>query len=148
MKVKRRTTKRLTDSEYLEHLTRKLFISGFAWEPVKKKWPRFRELFYAFDPKIVADIPGELVEHISNDPGIIRNRVKIKATVKNAQEFLDIAHEHGSFRGYLRSLDGLAYEKRAKDIAKRVACVGPNTVYYFLLDVGEKVPAVKPPGVG
>jgi 3-methyladenine DNA glycosylase Tag len=140
-------TGRLSDAWYLEHLTRKIFVSGFAWEPVNKKWPHFREVFYGFDPEMVADMPEPLVEHISNDKRIIRNRVKIRATVRNAQEFLRIEQEYGSFAGFLRSLDALTYGERAGRIARRFASVGPNTVYYFLRDCGEPVPARKPEGV-
>lgn len=147
MSAVRTPKKRLSDAEYLEHMTRKLFISGFSWGPVEKKWPRFREVFYNFDPGMVADMPEPLIEHISQDAGIIRNRVKIRATVRNAQEVLRIAGEHGSFWKYLRSLDGLSYKERSKKIAKRFLCVGPNTVYYFLRDCGEPVPSNKPEGV-
>ncbi len=129
-------------------MTRKLFISGFAWGPVEKKWPRFREVFYGFDPEVVADMPAELLEHLSLDSGIVRNRVKIKATVRNAQEVLRVRAEYGSFWRFIRSLDGCTYAERAQRVAARFACVGPNTVYYFLLDCGEPVPSTKPPGVG
>jgi 3-methyladenine DNA glycosylase Tag len=145
---KKNPGRRLSDARYLEHLTRKLFVSGFAWAPVNKKWPRFREVFYNFDPETVADMPELLLDELARDEGIIRNRVKIKAVVKNAQEMLLLSGRHGSFWAYLRSLDGLAYEERAKRIAKHFACVGPNTVYYFLHDCGEPVPSVKPEGVG
>ena len=149
MMAKSRLKRRgLSDAEYLEHLTRKLFVSGFSWAAVDKKWPRFREVFYGFDPETVAEMPGELIEHVLQDPGIVRNGVKVRATVKNAQELLRIAEEHGSFRAYLRSLDSLTYAERSKRIAKRFASVGPNTVYYFLHDCGEPVPREKPEGVG
>ncbi|MEX0763489.1 MAG: DNA-3-methyladenine glycosylase I [Dehalococcoidia bacterium] len=138
---------RQSDSAYLENLTRKVFISGFAWEPVRNKWPRFREAFYQFDPGMVADMPEPLIEHLCQDAGLIRNRVKIRATVKNGHAFLKIAEEFGSFWDYLRSLDDLAYEDRARAIAKRFAATGPNTVYYFLMDCGEPVPDEKPDGV-
>ncbi len=148
MSGKTRSRKQLSDSTYLEVMTRKLFVSGFSWEVVEKKWPRFRAVFYDFDPETVANMPAELIEHISRDPGIVRNVVKIRATVRNAGEMLQIASEHGSFWRYLRSLDRLTYEARAKVIAKRFLCVGPNTVYYFLKECDEPVPEVKPPGVG
>ncbi len=137
----------MSDAGYLENLTKKVFVSGFSWGPVEKKWPRFREVFYNFDPGMAADMPEPLIEHVSQDAGIIRNRVKIRATVRNAQEVLRIAEEHGSFWNYVRSLDGLKYAERSKVMAKRFACVGPNTVYYFLRDCGEPVPSSKPEGV-
>jgi DNA-3-methyladenine glycosylase I len=136
-----------TDAEYLDNLTRKIFISGFSGDPVATRWPRFREVFYAFDPGMVAEMPGLLIDHLQQDPGIIRNKRKLRATVANASEFVRIGEEFGSFHDYLRSLDDLPYEQRAREIGKRFASVGPNTVYYFLEDAGEPVPPVKPEGV-
>lgn len=136
-----------TDAEYLDNLTRKIFISGFSGDPVATRWPRFREVFYAFDPGTVAEMPGLLIDHLQQDPGIIRNKRKLRATVANASEFVRIGEEFGSFHDYLRSLDDLSYERRAREIGKRFTSVGPNTVYYFLEDAGEPVPPVKPEGV-
>ena len=136
-----------SDAEYLDNLTRKIFISGFSGDPVAPRWPRFREVFYAFDPGIVAEMPDLLIDHLQQDPGIIRNKRKLRATVANASEFVRIGEEFGSFHDYLRSLDNLTYGQRAREIGKRFASVGPNTVYYFLEDAGEPVPAVKPEGV-
>jgi 3-methyladenine DNA glycosylase Tag len=136
-----------SDAFYLELLTKKLFVSGFSWGPVEKKWSRFREAFYDFDPETVAEMPPDLVDHLCSDPGLIRNSVKLRATVRNAAEFLRIAEEHGSFSVYVRSLDRMDYASRSKAIARRFACVGPNTVYYFLREAGEPVPEEKPEGV-
>ena len=138
---------RHSDAEYLDNLSHKVFISGFAGPPVKARWPRIREVFYAFDPGTVAEMPGLLIEHVQEDPGVIRNKRKIRATVENASEFLRIREEFGSFHDYLRSLDDLPYERRARDISRRFKSVGPNTVYYFLADAGEPVPELKPAGV-
>lgn len=138
---------RRTDAFYFELMTKKLFVSGFSWGPVEKKWPHFLEAFYDFDPATVADMPPELVDHLCADTGLVRNATKIKATVRNAAEFLKVADEHGSFAAYLRSLDGVEYSARSKAIAGRFACVGPNTVYYFLREAGETVPEEKPEGV-
>lgn len=136
-----------TDAEYLDNLTRKIFISGFSGAPVKARWPRIREVFYGFDPGTVAEMPGLLIDHVQQDPGVIRNGRKLRATVANASEFVRIHEEFGSFHDYLRSLDDLPYERRAREIGKRFKSVGPNTVYYFLVDAGEPVPERKPEGV-
>lgn len=136
-----------TDAEYLDNLTRKIFISGFSGAPVKARWPRIREVFYAFDPGTVAEMPGLLIEHVQQDPGVIRNGRKLRATVANAAEFVRLSEEFGSFHDYLRSLDDLPYERRAREISRRFKSVGPNTVYYFLVDAGESVPELKPDGV-
>lgn len=136
-----------TDADYLDNLTHKIFISGFSGDTVERRWPHFRKVFYAFDPGMVADMPDPLIEHVQQDPGVIRNKRKLQATIANASMFLRLSEEFGSFHEYLRSLDHLPYELKALDIRNRLAFVGPNTVYYFLADVGEKVPRVKPEGV-
>ena len=136
-----------TDAVYLENLSRKIFISGFANEPVRQRWPRFQEVFYGFDPGMVAEMPGLLVDEVCEDTALIRNRPKIRAVVENARVFVSLAAEHGSFHAYLRSLDGLSYAARSRDVSARFRRVGPNTAYYFLMDAGEPVPAHKPPGV-
>ena len=136
-----------SDAEYLDNLTRKIFISGFSGDPVRTRWPRFREVFYGFDPGTVSEMPDLLIDHVQQDPGVIRNKRKLKATVANALEFVSVGEEFGSFHAYLRSLDDLPYERRAREISKRFTSVGPNTVYYFLEDAGESVPPVKPEGV-
>jgi DNA-3-methyladenine glycosylase I len=133
-----------SDAEYLDNLTRKIFISGFSGDPVRTRWPRFREVFYGFDPGTVSEMPDLLIDHVQQDPGVIRNKRKLKATVANALEFVSVGEEFGSFHAYLRSLDDLPYERRAREISKRFTSVGPNTVYYFLEDAGVKSKKKKP----
>ncbi len=136
-----------TDSEYLENLSQKIFISGFAWPPVRDRWPRFQEAFCRFDPEIVADMPEELIEHLCGDPGLIRNRRKIRAVVANAARIVEIAGDYGSFWRYLRSLDHLVYKSSSRLLSRQFASCGPNTIYYFLMAAGESVPAKLPQGV-
>jgi DNA-3-methyladenine glycosylase I len=64
------------------------FQAGLAWITVLRKRPRFREVFADFDPEVVADYAEEDIERLLADPGIIRHRGKIEATIANARATL------------------------------------------------------------
>ena len=135
------------DRDYLELLTQKVFISGFSMKGVESKWPAFQRAFVGFEPEKVARFTEEDTDELCRDPSIIRNGRKIAATVQNARTFLQIREEHGSFYQYLRSLDGVDYSVKVNLLGIRLRMAGPNTLYHFLRESGEKVPEEKPPGV-
>jgi DNA-3-methyladenine glycosylase I len=75
--------------------------AGLSWETILKKRQAYRKAFDRFDPKKVAAYNAARIRTLLNDPGIIRNRLKIQATVQNAKAFLAIQKECGSFDRYL-----------------------------------------------
>ncbi len=75
--------------------------AGLSWETVLKKRDNYRSAFEGFDPVKVAAYNTPKVEALLSDPGIIRNRLKILATIQNAQAFLKIQDTLGSFDHYL-----------------------------------------------
>ncbi|NQY79064.1 MAG: DNA-3-methyladenine glycosylase I [Candidatus Caenarcaniphilales bacterium] len=75
--------------------------AGLSWETVLKKREGYRRAFKGFDPKKVAKMSDEELEALREDEGIIRNRLKIYSTRKNALVFLNIQKEFGSFDKYL-----------------------------------------------
>ena len=75
--------------------------AGLSWITILKKREAFREAFDRFDPSRVARYDGEKIRVLLHNPGIIRNRLKIQAAVQNAQAFLKVAGEFGSFDRYL-----------------------------------------------
>lgn len=75
--------------------------AGLSWETVLKKQEGYRKAFYKFDPKKVALMSDEELEQLCKNPEIIRNRLKIYGTRQNAQVFLRIQHEFGSFDTYV-----------------------------------------------
>ncbi len=77
--------------------------AGLSWITILRRRENYRKAFAGFDPEKVARFTDEDVERLMQDPGIIRNRLKIKAAVTNAQAFLDIQREFGSFCNYLKS---------------------------------------------
>lgn len=75
--------------------------AGLSWETVLRKRARYREVFDNFDAKRVARYDESRVRKLLADPGIIRNRLKIAATIQNAKAFLAMQKEFGSFDVYL-----------------------------------------------
>ena len=73
------------DVAYFERLTYEAFQSGLSWLVVMRKRPAFREAFAGFDPARVADFGDDDVARLMADPGIIRNRQKVLATITNAR---------------------------------------------------------------
>src|SRR5947207_9879414 len=72
-------------ADYFEILTKAVFQSGISWQVVEGKWEGFRKAFAGFDPARVARLKRSDVERLMEDPGIIRNRRKIEATMDNAR---------------------------------------------------------------
>jgi len=75
--------------------------AGLSWETVLQKRERYREVFDGFDAARISLYDSRKVRALLADPGIIRNRLKISATVSNAQAFLAVRREFGSFDAYL-----------------------------------------------
>jgi len=80
--------------------------AGLSWLTVLRKRENFRRAFSGFDPNQVAGFDEEKVAALLGDPGIIRNRLKIRAAILNAQAFLKLQAEWGSFDAYLWSFVG------------------------------------------
>jgi DNA-3-methyladenine glycosylase I len=90
-----------------EHLTLEAAQAGLSWYTVLRKRENYRKAFADFDPTKVARFSAARIERLLQDPGLIRNRLKITAAVNNAQRFLEVQAEHGSFATYIwRFVDG------------------------------------------
>ena len=129
-----------SDSEYLAVLAQATFQAGFSWEVVRNKWPNFMKAFRDFDIETVARFSPDDVDRLLKDASIVRNGRKIEAVIHNAQAMRRIIAEHGSFYKYLRTLDGLPYEKRRKALEKQFKWLGRTGVFFFLWCVEEEVP--------
>lgn len=75
--------------------------AGLSWDTILRKRTRYREVFDNFEPAKVAAYGRRKVRKLLADPGIIRNRLKIKAAIGNAQAFLAVQEEFGSFDRYI-----------------------------------------------
>jgi len=108
------------DRKHFEFLVLEGAQAGLSWSTILKRREGYRRAFEDFDPQKVARFTGKKIEQLIQDPSMIRNRQKIEATVRNAQHFLDIQEEFGSFDAYAwRFVDGrplLNRRKTAKDV--------------------------------
>jgi len=75
--------------------------AGLSWDTILRKRARYQQVFDNFDPRRVARYNAKKVRALLKDPGIIRNRLKIAATVNNARAFLKVQEEFGSFDAYI-----------------------------------------------
>jgi DNA-3-methyladenine glycosylase I len=89
------------DKKWFEFLILEGAQAGLSWETILKKRDRYREVFDGFDPTKVARYGAPKVRQLLADPGIIRNRLKIAATISNATAFLQVQQEFGSFDAYI-----------------------------------------------
>jgi len=95
------------DSKIFEHLALESAQAGLSWYTILRKRENFRIAFKAFDPEKVARFGDKELNKLLGNPGIIRNRAKISAVINNAQRFLDVQNEFGSFDAYIwRFVDG------------------------------------------
>lgn len=75
--------------------------AGLSWQTVLRKRENYRKAFRHFDPEVVAQFTDEDIERLLTDPGIIRNRLKVSAAIRNAQKFLEVQKEFGSFDAHI-----------------------------------------------
>lgn len=94
------------DRKWFEFLVLDAFQAGLSWRIVLHKREGFREVFHGFDPVRVARMSEEEIEAASQNPAIIRNRLKIRATVANARAFLALQEHYGSFDAFIWSFAG------------------------------------------
>lgn len=129
--------------------------AGLSWETILKRRSEYRKAFFHFDPHKVAKMTDKELNALLKNEGIIRNRLKVYAARQNAQVFLKIQKEFGSFDKYVwgfvegkpivnrrRSLRDLptsipASDALSKDLKKRgMTFVGPTIIYSFMQAVG------------
>ena len=91
------------DTKLFEYLTLEGAQAGLSWYTVLKRRVNYREAFCQFDVKKVAALTDDDIERLMQNEGIIRNRAKITATINNAQRFIEIQQEFGSFSSYMWS---------------------------------------------
>jgi DNA-3-methyladenine glycosylase I len=89
------------DRKHFEFLVLESFQAGLSWLTILKKRENFRKAFHGFDPKKVAKYDKKKIGKLMKDAGIIRNRMKIEATINNAKRFLEVQKKFGSFDDYI-----------------------------------------------
>jgi DNA-3-methyladenine glycosylase I len=91
------------DRKWFEFIVLDAFQAGLSWRIVLNKREAFKQVFYGFDPRRVAGMSEKAISQAIVNPAIIRNRLKIRAAVKNARAFLDLQATHGSFDAFIWS---------------------------------------------
>ena len=137
------------DRELFEMLVLESFQAGLSWITILKKRENFKRAFDDFDVRKVADYDEAKVEELRLNEGIIRHKGKINAAVNNAQVFIEIQDEFGSFDEYIwgftdgeiikaEFLTESELSKRiSKDLKKRgMKFVGPTIIYSYLESIG------------
>ncbi len=89
------------DDKIFEFLILESFQAGLSWITILRKRENFRKAFNDFDYQKIAQYSEEKVESLMQDAGIIRNRLKILATINNAQRFMEVQKEFGNFSQYI-----------------------------------------------
>ena len=89
------------DDLHFEYIVLDSFQAGLSWSTILNKRENFRKAFAGFDAVKVSRFKDKHVERLMLDAGIIRNRLKILATISNAQAFLKVQKEYGSFDKYI-----------------------------------------------
>ncbi|MCW5518422.1 DNA-3-methyladenine glycosylase I [Aureitalea sp. L0-47] len=91
----------MDDATLFEFLILETFQAGLSWITVLRKRENFRRAFDNFDYRKIANYDQEKIDTLLQDTGIIRNKLKVKATVTNAIAFMKIQNEFGSFSKYI-----------------------------------------------
>lgn len=109
----------LDDDTLFEFLTLETFQAGLSWITVLRKRNNFREAFDNFDYRKIAQYKDAKITELMGNAGIIRNQMKIRATITNAREFMKIQDEFGSFSKYIwQFVQGKPVQNEVEDYKK------------------------------
>ena len=107
------------DQKHFEFLILDTFQAGLSWKTILYRREGFRKAFAGFDVKKVSKYNEQKVEELMQDERIIRNRLKITGTIKNAKAFIEIQKEYGSFNEYIwQFVNGKTIINKIKDISQ------------------------------
>lgn len=124
------------DQELFCRLVMEINQAGLSWETILKKEAAFRVAYDKFDIAKVAAYGEDDIQRLLNDPGIIRNRLKINAAIFNAQVILQLQQEFGSFDGWLSFHHPKTKEEWVKLFKKTFRFTGGEIVNEFLMSIG------------
>lgn len=143
------------DRVHFEFIVLESAQAGLSWITVLRKRENYRKHYENFDPKKVSKFTDEKIEEMLKDPGIIRYRKKIEASINNAARFLEVQEEFGSFDKYIWSfVDGKPInnefeslsdlpastplsDKISKDLKKRgFKFIGTTIIYSYMQAMG------------
>jgi DNA-3-methyladenine glycosylase I len=125
------------DRKLFEFLILEGAQAGLSWDTILAKRRNYRRALHNFDPKRIARYDAKDKRRLLADPGIVRNRAKIDATIANARCFLAVRKEYGSFSKYVWEFAHRGADELSNDLTKRgFKFVGPTIMYAFMQAVG------------
>ena len=143
------------EQKLFEFLILETFQAGLSWITILRKRENFRKALDNFDYKTIALYDEEKITELLQDAGIIRNKLKVKATISNAIAFMQIQTEFGSFNKYIWSFvnnipiqndnksisevkaSTTISDKLSKDLKKRgFKFIGPTVIYAYIQAIG------------
>ncbi len=127
----------LNDDQLFERLMLEVNQAGLSWAIVLKKRNGFREAFHSYQVNAVAAYTESDIERLLNDPGIIRNRLKILAAIENARRVQAIQQEMGSFYLWLQQQTISTIDDWVKLFRKNFKFTGFEVVNEFLMSIGR-----------
>jgi DNA-3-methyladenine glycosylase I len=129
--------------------------AGLSWSTILKKRDAYRKAYHGFDPERVAGFTNRSVQRLLGDTGIVRNRLKVEASIQNAKAFLEVQKQYGSFSGFAwgfvggkpivnrwrmhRDIPAQTFESQEMSKALKkmgFKFVGPTICYAFMQSVG------------
>ena len=141
--------KNFNDNYLFELLILESFQAGLSWECILNKRENFKRAYDNFNIELVCNYDDKKINELLANKGIVRNRLKIKASIKNAKIFKSIVQDFGSFNNYLNHFtNGITlYEinkttnelsdNLSKDLQKRgMKFVGSTIIYSYLQAIG------------
>ena len=143
------------DNHLFEMLILEGAQAGLSWSTILKKRDSYRHAYHGFNPERIARYTKKSVERLLKDPGIVRNRLKVEASIQNAKAFLEVQKEYGSFSEFAWSFvdhepivnhwrthqnipaETVESQTLSKALKKRgFKFVGPTICYAFMQSVG------------
>lgn len=124
------------DNQLFERLILEINQAGLSWITILKKADNFRQAYHNFDITKVAQYDEPEVTRLLSDAGIIRNRLKIQAAIRNAKQILELQKEYGSFRNWLDTHHPRSKEEWIGLFKKTFVFTGGEIVNEFLMSTG------------
>lgn len=125
-----------SDDELFERLMLEINQAGLSWEIVLKKRETMRSAYAGFELEKVAAFDEDDRARLLEDPGIIRNRLKVNAAIENARKIVSLCEEFGSFAGWLDAHHPLKKDEWVKLFKKTFKFTGGEIVGEFLMSTG------------
>lgn len=126
----------LDDNELFGRLILEINQAGLSWETILKKESHFRAAFDGFNIQKIASYDENKKEELLQNAGIIRNKLKIKATIHNAKQIIELKEEFGSFKNWLDVNSTKTLPEWVKLFKKTFTFVGSEIVNEFLMSTG------------